>query len=280
MAQLTEEGTSRFARAGDLNIHYYEAGEGEAVFMLHGGGPGTTAWANFKTNMGQVAEKYRVLAVDQPGFGQSDKPEYSGNLGDFNAKAILDLMDGLGIEKAHFVGNSMGGLTSLKFALNYPDRVGRLVLMGPAVTGHVVGPAVSEGIKMLFSFYDPPGPTVDTVRDFNAMMTFNPANISEAELQERLEKALDPEVSGWMKKMLIGGQAKLDEVWPHYHKIAHKTLLIWGRDDRVVPLDRAFLMLQRMPDARLHVFPKCAHWVMIEYPEAFNRLVINFLALP
>ena len=281
MANFTEEGTSKFAQAGDLKMHYHEAGEGETVVMLHGGGPGTTAWANFAGNIDAMAAKYHVLLVDQPGFGKSDKPHYKGGLGAFNAKAVHGLLDTLGIKKAHLVGNSMGGMTSLMMALQNPDRIDRMVLMGPGGSPTVMYPEISEGIKVLATFYAPPGPSVERMRNFISVMTYDSSHVTDAELQARVDRAMQPDIADWYKTMMFNKDgASLDEIWRDFEKIKQKTLLIWGRDDRTIPLDRSLFMLQRMPDVNLFVMGKCGHWAMIEHAEKFNRMVVDFLSDP
>jgi pimeloyl-ACP methyl ester carboxylesterase len=127
---LTEEGTSKFIQAGPLKLHYHEAGQGPALVMIHGGGPGAGGWSNYRRNVDHFAGHFRVILPDLPGFAKSDKPKIESGLLGFMAKAIHDLMDALDIPRANFIGNSLGGGTTLKFALDYPDRAQRLVLMG------------------------------------------------------------------------------------------------------------------------------------------------------
>ena len=157
MAQLTAENTGKYAQVGNIRLHYHEAGEGEPLLMLHGGGPGAGGWSNFSRNIGPFAGKYRTLLLDQPGFAKSDKPAMSGALGETFARIIKDFLDVLGIEKAHFLGNSMGGLVSTKFALLFPERAGRLVLMGPAAGVGFASPMPTEGRKMMVDYYSEPG---------------------------------------------------------------------------------------------------------------------------
>src|ERR1700745_231752 len=116
-----------------MHLHYEEAGTGQGlpVVMLHGGGPGASGLSNFRRNLPVFAERFRTLVVDPPGYGKSDKPPVQGHVFAFAADALAVLLDELGIDRVHLVGNSLGGGTAVRFALNFPDRVGRLVLMGP-----------------------------------------------------------------------------------------------------------------------------------------------------
>lgn len=281
MAELTEEGTSKFAQAGDIQLHYNEAGSGDAVIMLHGGGPGASGWSNFKQNMEAFSKHYRVLLVDQPGFGKSDKPDHGEYLGAYNARAIRDLMDTLGIEKAHLLGNSMGGLVTLKFAVDHPDRANRLVLMGPANAG--VGPSAlnpTEGIKVIAGFYRGEGPTVEKMKGVVNALVYDASEVPDSVMEERFASATEPEALAWQSKHMFNPKMKMEQVWREIDQIKHKTLAMWGRDDRVTPFDRGLFVLQQMPDVRLHVFSHCGHWVQVEQADAFNRLALDFLQAP
>ncbi len=133
--ELTYESTSRFAQVrDDLKLHYHEAGvgNGPTIVLLHGGGPGASSWSNFAKNIPVLAQQFHVIAVDQPGYGRSDKPTEHPQYFRHSASALKDLLDTIGItERVHLLGNSLGGGAAVRFALDYPDRAGRLVLMGP-----------------------------------------------------------------------------------------------------------------------------------------------------
>src|SRR5712675_1785555 len=134
VSELTESGTSKFADLDGLKIHYHDAGKGDAVVLLHGGGPGASSWSNFKGNIGELSKKYRVIMMDQPGFGKSGRPIYADEkLGSFAARSLRNLLKHLGIEKAHLIRNSRGGHGAMKFAIDYPEATGKLVLMAPAI---------------------------------------------------------------------------------------------------------------------------------------------------
>ena len=161
MVAYDRESTRRSAKAGDLTLNYYEAGEstdaiggGLPLIMLHGGGPGASAWSNFGQALPGFAANFRTLLVDQPGFGQSDKPAVVGNYFRFSSDAVVQLMDELGIEKAHILGNSLGGGTATRLALSHPDRVARLVLMGPGgLSLNLFHADPTEGVKRLPSAF-------------------------------------------------------------------------------------------------------------------------------
>src|SRR5690349_18920511 len=185
---------SDYAEVGGFRLHYHEAGDGPAVVMLHGGGPGASAWSNFGHNLPVFAGSYRTLLVDQPGFGDSDRPEITKQYFTFSADALCALLDKLGIERAHLVGNSLGGGTAVRFALRHPERAGRLVLMAPGgLSLNVFSPDPTEGIKKLYAFAAPPGPSKEKLKDFLKTLVYDQNLITDELVEERFKHAGDPE---------------------------------------------------------------------------------------
>ena len=273
---LTEEGTSKFIKAGDLKLHYHEAGSGPALIMVHGGGPGAGGWSNYRRNVDHFAQHYRVILPDLPGFAKSDKPAVEGGLLTFMARAIKGLMDALDIHRAHFVGNSLGGATTMKFALDHPDRIQRIVLMGaPALA--LFTPQPSEGIKHLMGYYAPPGPSMEKLRNFLNVMVYDGSQLTDQLIKERYEASIQPDL---VANPILSprSRAVLEPVWKDVGNIKHKTLIVWGRDDRTVTLDHSFFLLNQLENVRLHVFSKCGHWAQWEKAAEFNRLVSDFLS--
>ena len=273
---LTEEGTSKFIKAGDLKLHYHEAGSGPALIMVHGGGPGAGGWSNYRRNVDHFAQHYRVILPDLPGFAKSDKPAVEGGLLTFMARAIKGLLDALDIHRAHLVGNSLGGATTMKFALDYPDRIQRIVLMGaPALA--LFTPQPSEGIKHLMGYYAPPGPSMEKLRNFLNVMVYDGSQLTDQLIKERYEASIQPDL---VANPILSPRnlAVLEPVWKDVGNIKHKTLIVWGRDDRTVTLDHSFFLLNQLENVRLHVFSKCDHWAQWEKAAEFNRLVSDFLS--
>ena len=273
---LTEEATSRFVQAGPLKLHYHEAGKGPVLIMIHGGGPGAGGWSNYRRNVDHFAEHFRVILPDLPGFAKSDKPKVEGGLLTYMAKAIKDLMGALDIPRAHFVGNSLGGGTTIKFALDYPDQIQRMVLMGaPGLP--IFTPQPSEGIKHLMAYYEKPGPSMEKLRNFLNVMVYDGSQLTDQLIKERYEASIQPDL---VANPLISRSRPMvpEPLWKDFSKIKNKTLLIWGRDDRTVTLDHSFMLLNQLQDVRLHVFGKCGHWAQWEKAAEFNRLVADFLS--
>jgi 4,5:9,10-diseco-3-hydroxy-5,9,17-trioxoandrosta-1(10),2-diene-4-oate hydrolase len=268
----------------DLRLHYHEAGaeHDETLILLHGGGPGASAWSNFGRNLPVFAKSYRTLAIDQPGFGLSDKPTEHPQYFKHSADAVVGLMDSLGIERAHFVGNSLGGGAAVRLALNHPSRAGRLVLMGPGgLSVNVFAPDPTEGIKNLGKFGAPPGPSKEKLEAFLRIMVYDQSLITPELIDERFEAASKPESLAAMRAMGKSfAQPETYEqgmLWREAHRLRQRVLLIWGREDRVNPLDGALLALKNIPRAQLHVFGHCGHWAQLEKFDEFNRLALDFL---
>jgi 4,5:9,10-diseco-3-hydroxy-5,9,17-trioxoandrosta-1(10),2-diene-4-oate hydrolase len=284
-AQLSFESTSRFAEVpvgdGTLKLHYHEAGMGhdQTIVLLHGGGPGASSWSNFGRNIAVLAERFHVLAVDQPGYGHSDKRTEHEQYNRYSAIALKAFFDQLGLGRAALVGNSLGGGTAVRFALDNPDRAGRLVLMGPGgLSVNLFSPDPTEGVKLLtkFSF----APTRENLEAFLRVMVFDQKLITPELIDERYALASTPEslaATRAMGKSFSGTDFELGMMWREAYRLRQRVLLIWGREDRVNPLDGALVALKTIPRAQLHVFGQCGHWAQLEKFDEFNKLTIDFL---
>lgn len=277
MAQ--DEIKSRFVDVDGLNIHYDEIGEGPAVIFVHGGGPGSSGLSNFSKNMPVFAKSFRAIAIDLPGYGQSTKRKISEPLWGYYAKVLAAFIDKLELGKAHLVGNSLGGAASLKTALDFPNKVARLVLMGPGGGYSLFEKSPSDGIRSLVTFYMPPGPSIERLREFVQYLVYDPSSITDDLLQDRLKRATDPETAEFMPLRLGPNMAPVTDLWrERLDSIPHETLIIWGREDRVNPMDQGLILMRQIPNARFLVMPKCGHWAQWEKADEFNRLVTGFLS--
>ena len=282
---IDAKSTGRYATtAAGLRLHYHEAGPADAdtVVFLHGGGPGASAWSNFGRNIEVFARRWHVIAVDQPGFGRSDKPTEHGQYFTHSADALAGLLDTLGVARAHLVGNSLGGGTAVRFALNHVDRAGRLVLMAPGGLGlNVFAPDPTEGVKKLARFAAPPGPSKEKLADFLRTLVYDSSLITDELVAERFAAADTRESLAAMAAMgaSFSRPDTFEEgmLWREAYRLRQRVLLIWGREDRVNPLDGALVALKLIPRAQLHVFGRCGHWAQLEKFDEFNRLSLDFL---
>jgi 2-hydroxy-6-oxonona-2,4-dienedioate hydrolase len=277
--QLTDEGTSRYVQTASWKLHYNEAGEGHPVVLLHGSGAGASGWSNFRPNIAALAERFRVIALDAPGWGRSDAAlpqDYD------HPNAVLELLDALGIEKAALVGNSMGGMTAVTFAARYPDRISHLVTMGPGAfigipTLFGPGDGPSEGLKVLFEGYR--NPTPETMRRLVEIMTFDPAHATDELAAERAAnaQARPDHLANFLEGMATGGPVRTAATPEQAAGIRTPTLLVHGRDDRVVHYEHSLRLVATIPDSRLVLLNRCGHWAQLEHADEFNRLVTSFV---
>jgi 2,6-dioxo-6-phenylhexa-3-enoate hydrolase len=261
----------------DMNLHYNEAGSGETVIMIHGGGPGAAGWSNFSRNFEAFAAGYRTILLDCPGFNKSDAVVPDQARDEMNAHAVKGLMDELGIEKAHLIGNSMGGATSLSFALAYPESLGKMILMGAGGGGRsLFTPMPMEGIKLLMNLYR--NPSLEALKRMIQVFIYDPSLMSDELIEGRYENMMrKPEHLENFVTSVVKSPGIVTDFSSRLHEIKTETLVIWGRDDRFVPLDHGLKFVWGLPKADLHVFSKCGHWAQWEHAEKFNRLVLEFL---
>lgn len=275
--------TARTVALGNRQIHLHEFGAGPPVLMLHGGGPGASGLSNYARNIDALASRFRVLVPDLPGYGGSSKGVNSEDpFGDL-AAAMLALLDALGIDRAHVVGNSLGGACALRMALEQPGCVDRLVLMGPGGIG-ISQAAPTEGLKRLLGYYAGEGPTLEKLRTFICEdLVFDGSRIPEAVLRERFEASIDPEVLASLPLRApkdLEAFRRLDFLLdPRLPALAHRTLVLWGTADRVNPATGAMALQARMPACDAYLFSRTGHWVQWERADEFNAVVTAFLSV-
>ena len=271
---VTADGTRKVVEVNGHDVAYHDVGDGVPVVFLHGSGPGVTGWANFGNNVEHL-HGIRSIVVDQPGFGASGRDEvYERNYLDISADAVVGLLDALGLEQVGIVGNSMGADVAVTVTLNHPDRISKMLLNGPGGTGvPILGPSPSEGILRLMDFYM--DPTRERIVDWLKTMVFDQRVLTEELIESRFAAATSP---GAVKNLqdayatfynpALTGDVPL---WAKVHKIRQPTIICWGRDDRVAPVEGALLPARRMPKCDLRIYSRCGHWVQVERKADFER---------
>ncbi|KUE86006.1 alpha/beta fold hydrolase [Cupriavidus necator] len=281
---ITESDTSRFVRIKDgeldLQLHYNDAGDGEqTVVMLHGSGPGASGWANFNRNVEPLVKAgYRVILMDCPGWSKSDPIVCTGSRSELNARALKALLDAIAIDKVHIIGNSMGAHSAVAFALANPERVGKLVLMGGGTGGaSSFVPMPTEGIKLIGALYR--APTIENLKRMMSVFVYDTSSLTEELNKARLENMLArrEHLENFVKSSEANPK-QFPDVGHRLGEISAPTLVIWGRDDRFVPLDVGLRLIAGMQNAELHVFSRCGHWAQWEHADQFNAMVADFLA--
>lgn len=278
-SELTYEATSRTMATAKGELHYHEVGDGPPLLLLHGSGPGVSGWANFRGNLPAFAQHFRTLVLDMPGFGKSYDPD--GNPAMTAPDAVLDFLDGLGIESLPILGNSMGGGVAARLAAEHPERVTRLVTIG-GVGVPFFSPTPAEGIILLVEFVE--NPTREGLLKWMRSMVYDPAILTDEFVEMRWQSATDPVALAGIRKMynyamldnmrerMYGSAAGLDMLT----KIQAPTLLTFGRDDRVTPLDAMLAPMRLIKQCEVHIFYNCGHWAMIERKDEFESVVVPY----
>lgn len=259
-------------------MHFEELGSGPALVLLHGSGPGVSGASNFAANLPVFARHFRTIMVDMPGFGASPEQQWTRPYPEHAAEAVVNLLDELGLERAHLLGNSMGGWVALTAALREPERFDRLVLMGPGgLYAPTTGPMDSEGSRRLREFIAEPSKAA--MKAWVETMVFDPARVTDELLQSRWDAAMAPGAIDRMRSVIgsLGRPGEFAPLWSIADRIPHPTLVTWGRDDRMLPLDGALFGFRRLPNADLLVFSRCGHWAQVERKADFEARTTEFL---
>jgi pimeloyl-ACP methyl ester carboxylesterase len=261
------------AVANGIATNYLSAGEGAPLMLLHGSGPGVTAYANWRLTIPALATRLRVVAPDLVGFGFTERPAgITYDMDTWVAQAV-GLLDALGIEKTHLVGNSFGGALALSLAARHPERVDRLVLMGSVGVPF----PITDGLDRVWGYE----PSIESMRELLGLFAYNTDLVNDDLAQVRYQASIQPGFQESFAAMFPAPRQRwVDAMVTPDEQIAglpHRTLVVHGRDDRIIPLDNALHLLRTVPDVRLHVFGRCGHWTQIEHADAFNRLVLDFL---
>lgn len=278
------EVTSTVVRTGDYETYLNRAGEDqpETILFLHGSGPGSTAWATWQYALAALAEEFECLAPDLIGYGQSEHPEDlpqgAAAWLEVWMNQLSELLDNFGLSKVHLVGNSVGGALSLHLLHRHPERVERVVLTGTVGTPHQISNQLDEA----WGFYDDPSP--ERMAKVIRSCVYDPAIVGgdlDARARMSFEAAMDEKARRSFAAMFPAPrQQHVDDlVLPDLvlQRIDRPVLLVHGRDDVIIPLETSLYLLERLSDVQLHVFGQCRHWLMLEYRDACNELVSDFL---
>lgn len=260
-------------RTGQFLTNYHDQGEGTPVLLIHGSGPGVSAWANWRRTLPELSKSCRVIAPDMVGFGFTERPDGVAYRLETWVQQLLDLLDSLGLERVHLVGNSFGGAVSLAFTLAYPQRVDKLVLMGSVGLSF----PITEGLDKVWGYE----PDREAMRELINLFAFD-KSIATPELIEMRYQASAPEVISRSYSSMFPAPRQrwleaLAQPEDRLRALTHKTLLIHGRDDQIIPLASSQRLALLLPNSQLHVFGNCGHWVQIEKTRDFNHLLDDFL---
>ncbi len=273
-ADKAQAGRGRTVVAHGISTNYHEVGDGSPVLLLHGSGPGVSAWTNWRRVMPVLGEGFRLIAPDMAGFGYTERG--SDTVYDMKlwVKHLLGIMDALEVERASLIGNSFGGSLALAAAARHPERFDRLVLMGAPCDRFLMTPGLRAGWD-----YEP---GLENMRQVMQLFPHDPSVITDELVRERYEASLIPGAQAGLRK-LLAEPSDTGETWlsgmPEtlVARIEHPTLILHGREDAVIPPEMGILLARAMPRADLHLFGRCGHWVQAERFDDFIALARRHL---
>ena len=263
-------------RTGEFNSNVHDVGTGGGlpVMLIHGSGPGVSAWANWRQAIPALARDRRVIAPDMVGFGYTDRPAGIQYSMDTWVRQGLDLLDALGLEKVHLVGNSFGGALAMALAIRAPERVQRLVLMGSVGVPF----PITEGLDAVWGYEA----SFENMRRIMDYFAWSRDLVNDELAKLRYEASIRPGFQESFSAMFPAPRQRwvdaMTSAEADIRALPHETLITHGREDKVIPLSNSLTLADWIPNAQLHVFGHCGHWTQIEHSARFNRLVGDFLA--
>lgn len=266
--------SQKYVQTGEFKTAYYEGGQGnETVLLIHGGGAGADAYGNWRTCFPIFSEETKVFAIDMVGFGNSDAPnadqfEYTQQA---RIKQVIDFIEAMNLQSLNIVGNSMGGATGLGVAMQRPELIKSLTLMGSAGLNRQVNTALGKVVNYDF--------TLDGMRKIVEALGNPDMNMPEDLISYRHQLSNKPDVKqayqatmGWIKSQ--GGLHYTDE---EIAAVKNRTLVFNGKDDKVIPMQEGFHFLELLENSTGYFLPHCGHWAMMEYPELFSKVTLDFI---
>jgi 2-hydroxymuconate-semialdehyde hydrolase len=261
-------------RTGSFNTNVHDLGSGKPVLLVHGSGPGVSAFANWRLTMPVLAQTRQVIAPDMVGFGFTDRPAGMTYTMDVWVQQALDLLDALKLEQVDVIGNSFGGALSLALAIRAPQRVRRLVLMGSVGVPFQITP----GLDAIWGYE----PSFENMRRIMDWFAFDRSLVNDELAQLRYQASIRAGFQASFAAMFPAPRQRWVDAMcsaeAAIRALPHQTLVIHGRDDQVIPLSTSLTLSQWIPKSQLHVFGQCGHWTQIEHAQRFTTLVSNFLA--
>ena len=260
--------------AGGIMTNYHDQGGGAPVLLIHGSGPGVSAWANWRLTIPALAQKLRVIAPDMAGFGFSErKPDAVYNMDNWVGQAV-GLMDALELEQASVVGNSFGGALALALAIRYPERVNKLVLMGSVGVPF----EITDGLDKVWGYE----PSLENMKGLLDIFAHDRKLVTDELAELRYQASIRPGFQESFSSMFPAPRQRWVDAMASpledIRALPHHTLVIHGRDDKVIPLQNAYDLVGLIDHSELHVFGQCGHWTQIEHAARFNALVAGFLS--
>jgi 2-hydroxymuconate-semialdehyde hydrolase len=272
--QSPEIGETITAAGIETNVHILRhASSADNVLLLHGSGPGVSAFANWRLTMPELEKHMTVIAPDLVGFGFTERPEnITYDLETWTRHAI-GVLDTLGIERAHVIGNSFGGALALSLATRHPDRVDRMVLMGAVGVPH----EITEGLDAVWGYKPSPENMLKVMQYFAYDQSLFNGELAQLRYQASIRPGVQEAFSAMFAEPRQEALNASCVPEADIRSIAAPTLIVHGRDDQVIPMETSLQLLELIDNSQLHVFGQCGHWTQIEKSHEFAELVIDFL---
>jgi pimeloyl-ACP methyl ester carboxylesterase len=260
--------------AGGVKTNYLEAGNGPTVILIHGSGPGVTAYANWRLVIPALGEQFRVIAPDMVGFGFTERPAEPTYDVQTWADQVVAVMDALDVPSASLVGNSFGGAIALRIASQHAHRVNRLVLMGSMGVDF----PITEGLDRVWGYE----PSFEAMRGVLDVFAYNRELVPDELAEVRYRASMQPGFQESFAAMFPAPRQRWVDAMrtpdEEISKLSHEALVVHGREDKVIPVDTSLQLMRLIDRSELHVYSHCGHWTQIERSADFNRLVRDFLA--
>lgn len=267
---------SRFIDVGEkeLKTHYIEAGRGEPLILVHGGGPGADGYGNWHLCLPEFSKHFHSICVDMLGFGKTNKPDPDNFVYSQDARTqhMIEFIEALDIGPVCIAGNSMGGLTSLGVSIDRPDLVKKVILMGPA---GIKDANVTNNIQALLNYNG----TIEAMREVIKALTYKDYQVEDALVEYRVKVSTEADTlkaqmaaMAWIREQ--GGLYFEDE---RIKQLTKPALVVGGKNDPIVTIDHIFKFLQLIDNSWGYLIPHCGHWVMMEHPQEFVSICLKFL---
>lgn len=254
--------------------NYHDLGSGNPVVLIHGSGPGVTAWANWRLVFPQLSNNRRVIAPDMIGFGFTQRPVNNSYSLDCWIEHLIGFIDALKLDCIDLVGNSFGGGLALAFTIKYPERVRKLVLMGAACVSF----PLTEGLDRAWGYT----PSLKNMRELMSLFAYDRSLVTDELVQLRYQASIQPGFQEAFAAMFPSPRQRwieaLSSTEEAIRSVRQPALVLHGREDNIIPLQSSLTLAQWLDNVQLHVFGRCGHWTQIEQTDRFCQLVENFLA--
>lgn len=274
MNTMTNPEIGKSIQCGAIQTNYHDVGQGEPILLLHGSGPGVSAWANWRLSIQALQQDYRLLAPDFAGFGYSLFPEDMPFNRDTWLQQIVDFLDALGLEQVNVIGNSFGGSMALALAIYHPERVKKLILMGSVGVPF----ELTAGLDAVWGYT----PSFENMQAIMKVFAYNQNLVGDDLVQMRYLASTKEDTRAAYERMFPAPRQQWVNAMSHpeekVRQIHQPTLMIHGRDDQVIPLATSLTLLNWIENSQLHIFSQCGHWTQIEHAKTFTQLVAHFLA--